>query len=162
MKPARYSVRIGEAHCIAESVSYETLLNSIIEFALRAAIARSSDECEWEHEELRRRGLGALQIFRDKKAIWDDRATFEAERDEARREHVGKRFAAANELGDSFYARLDHDLRARWQRAGYRVPSLEHDMKRLFLELERDIASRAAAARESLLAEIVACATAAS
>lgn len=156
MNPTRYTVRIGESHCIAEDICYAELLDRVVEFTTRAAVARSTDESEWEHEELRRKGLDALQVFRNERAVWDDASTFEAELAEARRERACTRFKSGNELDAAFYDALDRDLRARWLRAGYKVPSLRHDMKRLFLELERDAAERAAHAREGLLSEILA------
>jgi len=155
MEPVCYSVRIGESHCIAEGVPYDALLDRIVEFTIRAAVARSADESEWEHEELRRKGLTALQLFRNRRAVWDDRAIFEAELAEARRENVGERFEAANELDPTLCADLDRDLRARWRRAGYEVPCLQHEMKVLFSELERDAADRATRAREGLLGDVL-------
>lgn len=156
MNPARYTVRIGESHSIAEGISYDALLDRIVEFTARAAVARSVDESEWEHEELRRKGLDSLQIFRNERAIWDDASTFETELAEARRERACTRFRSGNELDAAFYELLDRDLCARWSLAGYNVPTLRHDMKRLFIELERDAAERAAEAREGLLSEILA------
>jgi hypothetical protein len=155
MSGARYSVRVGESHCIAEGISYDALLERIVEFTIRAAVARTIDESEWEHEELRRKGLGALQIFHNERAVWDDGAIFETELEEARRERACTRFKSANELDAAFYRKLDEDLRARWQRAGYAVASMRHDMKPLFSELERDLSERCAGAREALLNEIL-------
>jgi hypothetical protein len=155
MTAERYSVRIGESRCIAEDVSYDALLARIVEFTIRSAVARSIDESEWEHEELRRKGLSALQVFRNGKALWDDAAMFETEFAEARREHVGNRFESTNEPDAAFYEKLDRDLRLRWRHAGYETPSLQQNMKRLFKELERDVADRAADARESLLSEVL-------
>lgn len=155
MEPPLYSVRIGESHCVAEGIPYDALLDRIVEFTIRAAVARSADEGEWEHEELRRKGLGALQIFRDRRAVWDDRTTFETELAAARHQNIGENFQAANELNPALLAGLDRDLRARFRRAGYEVPSLRRDMKPLFAELERDAADRAANARESLLGDVL-------
>ncbi len=155
MNPDRYSVRIGESHCIAMDVSYDQLLRQILEFTVRAAVARSIDENEWEHEELRRSGLSALQIFRNEKAIWDDDSMFETEFGEARRGGVGHRFRSANESDPAFYDKLDRDLCAWWRRAGYATSCLRHGMKRLFAELEREAAERAANARNSLLTEVL-------
>jgi hypothetical protein len=155
MDPARYSVRIGESHCVAEGIPYDALLDRIVEFTIRAAVARSTDDSEWQHEELRRRGLGALQIFCNQRAVWDDATTFESELSGARRQNVCRKFKAANELNPAFLTNLDRDLRARWRRAGYEVPSLRCDMKPLFAELERDAADRAADARESLLGDVL-------
>jgi hypothetical protein len=153
MSPARYSVRIGEAHCIGVDMAYEALLARVMEFTFRAAVARSEDESEWEQEQLRRGGLCALQLFRNDKAIWDNPQTFADELAEARREDVAGRFRAQNELDPAFYERLDCDLRARWRRFGYETPSLRDDMKVLFWQLERDAAERAADARKRLLAD---------
>jgi hypothetical protein len=154
MESALYSANIGESYPLAEKTTYDALLQRIMEFTIRAALARSVDESDWEHEELRRKGLSALQLFRNGKAVWADRDTFEEERAEAQRERDA-RFERINELDPGLYDRLDHDLRARWQRAGYDVPSLMHDMKKLFLELERDAADRAAGAREGLLNDLL-------
>lgn len=155
MSPARYSVRIGEAHCIGVDMPYETLLVRIMEITLRAAVARSEDESEWEQEQVRRKGLCALAVFRNGRAIWDNPQTFADELAEAQREHIQQRFQAENELDPEFYERLDADLRARWRRVGYETPSLRDDMKVLFWELERDAAERAADARKRLLADFV-------
>lgn len=151
----RYSVRIGESYCMAENATYDALLTLIVEFTVRAAVARCVDENEWEHEQLRRRGLSALQIFRNGKAVWDDSAAYGAELDEACREHIDARFKSSNELDIELYGRLDRDLRARWRRAGYETPTLRRDMKRLFVELERDAADRASNARDSLLGDLL-------
>jgi hypothetical protein len=150
-----YSVRIGESYCVAENVTYDALLTRIVEFTVQAAVARSIDEDEWEHEQLRRNGLAALQIFRNDKAVWDDVAAFEAELAEARRERIDARFEASNELNVELYRRIDADLKARWCRLGYSTPSLCHDMKALFVELERDASERAKDARASLLCELM-------
>ena len=74
---------------------------------------------------------------------------------EAHRERIERKFNDLNELDTTLYPRLDRDLRARWRRAGYRVPSLCSDMKKLFAELERDVTDSAANARENLLGEIL-------
>lgn len=154
MGPPRYSVRICEA-CIGTDLSYETLLVTVMEFTVRAAIARSEDESAWEHEELRRNGLCALQLFRDDKAVWDSPQMFADELTEARREECARLFRAQNELDPAFYERLDGDLCARWRRLGYETPSLRSEMKALFCELERDAAERAASAKNHLLADFV-------
>lgn len=155
MDPTCYSVRIGESHCVADGIPYDALLDRIVEFTIRAAVARSTDESEWEHEELRRRGLSALQIFRNHRAVWDDRSTFEIELAEARRENIGERFESTNELDPALFTDLDRDLRGLWRRAGYEVPSMRNDMRALFAELERDAADRAAHAREGLLDDVL-------
>jgi hypothetical protein len=150
-----YSARIGESHCIAARVPYNVLLDRIVEFTIRAALARCADECDWEHDELRRKGIGALQIFRNDKALWADPAMFERELAEARREQIEERFRRTNEADAALYVRLDNDLRARWRAAGYESPSLASDMKKIFGELERDAAERVEVARENLVVELL-------
>src|ERR1700678_3384806 len=151
----RYSAQIGESCCIARRETYGTLLTRIVEFSLRAAMARSVDEMEWEQEQLRRRGLSALQIFKNGKAVWEDRPMYESELAEARREGIDERFQAANEADAGLYQKIDDDLCARWRSLGYATPTLGHDMKRLFAELARDAAERADEARKRLLAELL-------
>jgi hypothetical protein len=154
--PARYSARMEESVNIAEDVDYERLSTDILEFMVRAAIARSADESEWEHEELRRRGLSCIQIFRDGRAIWTDRDIFEAELAEARRSKCEGRFDESNELDPAFLEELDRNLRQRLRLAGYEVASLLESMKALFLELESDLRDRVADARQALTNEILA------
>ncbi len=149
-----YSARIGESHSLGENIAYQVLLLRIVEFTVRAALARCVDESEWEHELLRTKGLEALEIFRDGRAVWSDRPLFEAERAEARRER-DSRFEERNELDPSLYKRLDRDLRVAWRRAGYETPSLLREMKKLFVELESDATDRATGAREGLVVEIL-------
>ncbi len=139
---------------IAEGVPYNELLRRIMEFTIRGALARSTDDSEWEHEELRRKGLGSLRLFHNNRAVWLSSQTFAEERAEARRERDG-RFDKRNELDPGLYERLDRDLRRGWQKAGYRVESQMHDMKKIFVELEREASERAAGAREGLLAEVL-------
>jgi hypothetical protein len=149
-----YTAVIGDSHSIGERISYKELVKRTMEFTIRAALARSADESDWEHDELRRRGLRALQIFRDGKAVWADSELFREELGQARRQHDA-RFEQLNECDPGLYDRLDGDLRAQWRRAGYDAGSLRLDMKKLFVELERDAADRAARARESLLRELL-------
>jgi hypothetical protein len=151
----RYSARIGESCCIARRETYDVLLARIVEFCARAAVARSVDDSEWEHEQLRRGGVSALQIFRNGKAVWEDCAAYDAELTEARRERIDERFEAQNELDAGLYEKIDSDLCERWRKLGYATPTLGHDMKRLFEELEQDAADRADHARERLLEELV-------
>ncbi|MFY9740120.1 MAG: hypothetical protein WAK11_13880 [Candidatus Cybelea sp.] len=154
--PALYTARMEESVNIAEDVAYERLSTGILEFTVRAAIARTEDESEWEHEELRRRGLSSIQIFRNGKAIWTDRDIFEAELAEARRSKCEGHFAERNELDATFLEELDRNLRHRWRLAGYEVPSLLRSMKVLFSELESDVRDRIADARQALTDEILA------
>jgi hypothetical protein len=156
MIPASYTACIGDSFTIVENASYESLVRAILTLTLRAATARSADESEWEHEELRRRGLGSVQVFRDHKALWTDRQSFQAELDEAEREHVADRFKAINELDPAFFEELDRDLRVLWRLAGYDAGSLSENMKSLFVELESDANDCAAKAREALIEEILA------
>jgi hypothetical protein len=155
MKSPTYSVRIGESLLIAEDVSYSTLLMLIMEFTVRAAIARSIGDEVWEHDELRRRGLAALQIFRAGRAIWNDGEAFASASVEARREHIARRFKETNELDVALYSELDGSLRECWRQAGYSVTDLTCDMKKLFAELERDAADLIGGARESMVADII-------
>jgi hypothetical protein len=153
--PARYTARIEQSVSIAEDVEYDRLSARILEVTVRAAMARSQDESEWEHEELRRRGLGVIQIFRNGRAIWTNRDAFEAELAEARRSTCADRFSAGNELDPAFLQELDRDLRRRWRLAGYEVPSLLENMKAVFSELESDANDRAAHARRAFADEIL-------
>ena len=153
--PARYTARMEETVSIAEDVAYERLSARILEFTVRAAIARSKDESEWVHEQLRRRGLSGIQIFRNGKAIWTDRDIFEAELAEAQRSKCEGRFDARNELDPTFLEELDRSLRQRWRLAGYQVSSLLGNMKALFSELESDVKDRIADARRALTDEIL-------
>jgi hypothetical protein len=148
-----YSAGIG-TRTIAERVTYDELMRRIIEFTIRGALARSIDESEWEHEELRRKGLTSLDLFHNDRAVWLCAKTFAEERAEAEREH-DRRFDERNELDPALYERLDRDLRRTWQQAGYHAKSVMSDMKEIFVELERDASERAAGAREGLLAELL-------
>lgn len=155
MNSPRYSAWIGEVRCIALDLPYEALLREVTAFVVRAAVARASDESDWEQEQLRRQGLGALQLSRDNKALWDDAQTFAEELAEARLAGVEARFQAQNELDPAFYERLDDDLRVRWRRLGYEAPSLRDDMKPLFLELQLDVADVTSRATERMLAGLL-------
>jgi hypothetical protein len=150
-----YSACVGESRSIADGVTYDALLLRIAEFTLRAAWARSIDESEWEHEELRRHGLGAIAVFRDGRAVWSDSRNFELELAEARRERVTTRFKRTNEYDAALYDAIDRDLQAKWRLAGYHTPSLRADMKMLFKELESDINERASGARTRFFGELV-------
>ena len=154
-KEARYTARVGDSHCVAENVTYDELLARIVERTVRGAVSRSIDESEWEDEELRRRGLAALAIHRDGKAVWADPKIFEAELDAARSKHIEARFKKNNELDPALYDRIDRDLRTRWRLAGYDVPSLRNDMKKLFVQVEKDADSRASGVRAELIDELV-------
>jgi hypothetical protein len=155
MSTKLYSARIGESVSIAASVPYNVLTARIIEFTLRATLARAVDRADWEHEELRRKGLAAIQLYCDDKAVWADRGSFEAELAEARREGIGDRFKRENEVDPALYNRLDRDLRALWRSAGYKSPSLKEDMRALFVELERDVSDHEAGARDAFAGKIM-------
>jgi hypothetical protein len=154
--PARFTARMEESVNIAQDVPYDRLSTDILEFTLRAAIARSKDESEWEYEELRRRGLSGIQIFRNGKAIWTDRDIFESELEDARRSECVGSFDERNELDPTFLEELDSSLRQRWRLAGYEVSSLLGNMKALFSELESDLRERMADAARALTDEILA------
>ncbi|HLY02302.1 MAG TPA: hypothetical protein VKR56_07360 [Candidatus Cybelea sp.] len=153
--PAKYTARLEGSAGIIQDVEYEWLAAGILELTVRAAMARSRDESEWEHEELRRRGLGCLQIFRNGKAIWSDCDNFEAELAEAKRSDSEAHFKASNELDPAFLEALDRDIRRRWRLAGYEVPSLLESMKVVFSELEADAKDRIAHARQAFADEIL-------
>ncbi|MBV9700654.1 MAG: hypothetical protein JO078_11095 [Candidatus Eremiobacteraeota bacterium] len=150
-----YSARIGESICIASEVPYEALVKRIMEFTVRAAVARSTDDSDWEQDQLRRGGLATIQLFRNGKAVWSHEHDFEIELAEARRQGIAAKFLKANQIDPVIYERLERDLRIEWSRVGYHAASLANDMKKLFAELERDLADRAAEAKERLLAEVV-------
>ena len=154
--PIRYTARMEQSVSIAEDVPYERLCAGILEFTVRAALARFADESEWVHEELRRRGVTGIQIFRNGKAIWTDRAIFEVELAEARRSNFEDRFREANELDAGFLELLDRDLRARWRLAGYEISSLRESMKPLFSQIEADAKDAVAGARQAFAEEILA------
>ena len=155
MGSERFTARIGPSIVVAEDVSYATLLRKIVLFTLDAAVARSSDSSAWEQEELRRKGLAALELSRGGKAIWTDSEIFEAEFSAAGIDGATAEFLADNQLDRRILGRLDRDLRQVWRQAGYEAPCLIHDMKRLFSELEADIGESAAGARGAFVDEIV-------
>jgi hypothetical protein len=155
MERDRYTARIAGSLAIAEDAPYPVLLANIIRSTLEAAIACAADRDEWEHRELRRKGLSALEIARNGKAIWQDRGDFEAELAEAQREGVQAAFEDANELHPGFLELLDADLRERWKRAGYDTPSLVTNMRALFSELEADAHERETHALMGFLGEVV-------
>ena len=150
-----FSARISPSACIAESVDYDTLLEQIAEYTLRAAFAHAVDQHDWNQEELRRKGLRALELFHNGRAVWRDRVAFEASQAEADRTGDLRRFYAANELDQELAERVDQDLQELWRRAGYLVPSLALDMKKLFGELEADAADCANEAREELMSKLL-------
>jgi len=150
-----YSARISPSARIADDVDYETLLERLVEFALRAAFARAADEHSWEQEELRRNGLGAVELFHDRRAVWQDRESFEQSATEGCGARGHAAFEETNELDPGLLERLDRDLQERWRARGYHVAGLARDMKQLFAELEADATDRSREAREELLADLL-------
>jgi hypothetical protein len=136
-------------------VDYDTLLEQIAEYTLRAAFAHAVDQHDWEQEELRRKGLRALELFHNGRAVWRDRVAFEESLAEGTRSGNPDRFDEGNELDPELVERIDRDLLERWRLAGYLVPSLSLDMKRLFAELEADAADCAREAREELMSNLL-------
>jgi hypothetical protein len=156
VKSATYSAWIGQSVCIVRDASYAALLKCIDEFTIRAAISRTMDQHQWEHDELRRAGLGAIEFVRDGRALWRDPETYEESLQEARRKRVAARFTSSNELDPAFMERIDAELRERWRLRGYLVPSLTGDMKTLFAELEATARDSIAGGLEGLVGELLA------
>lgn len=154
MRIERYTARIGHGVSIAEDVTYDELVDRVLEFVVRAAISRANDDCCWEEDELRRQGLRAVEFLRDGRALWWDCNAFEAESRAAKRARSEKQFAVQNELGESFYRMLAEDLRERFRRVGYSASELFTDMKDIFREIAADASDRTIQAKESLVAEI--------
>ena len=154
MAADRYTVRIAGT-TLADDVPYGEVLRSVVRYTVEAAVARAADRYDWEHEELRRRGLAAFEIARNGRALWCEPGDFATERALAGAQGAGTAFDAANELDSGFCQRLDADLRELWRKAGYETPSLAADMRPLFAELESDAQDRAASARSGLVLEIV-------
>jgi hypothetical protein len=154
MTSEHYSAYIGTSVAIAEDVPYAILLRDIVRFTAEAAAARCADDARWEQEELRKKGLSALELYRDGKAVWEERRNFDSELAEARVTGCGADFVAANQLDAALLAHLDRDLRKLWRQAGYDAHALIHNMKRLFSELEADIGASSARARRAFVDEI--------
>jgi hypothetical protein len=150
-----YSARVSPSVYIAESVDYDMLLEQIAEYTLRAAFAHGADQHDWDQEELRRKGLRALELFHNGRAVWRDSVAYEQSLAEVTRTGDLQRFDGANELDPDLAERVDRDLLDRWRLAGYLVPSLALDMKKLFAELEADAADCARDAREELMARLL-------
>jgi hypothetical protein len=150
-----YSARVSPSACIAKDVDYDTLLECIAEYTLRAAFARAADQHDCDQESLRLGGLGAIELFHDGRAVWQDRVEFERLLNDAAGDDELGRFERANELNPELLLRLDRDLLERWRVAGYLVPSLALDMKKLFGELEADALDSARAAQHGLLTELL-------
>lgn len=155
MRIQRFTARIGHGVSIAEDVSYDELVDRVLEFVVRAAIARANDHSTWEEEELRREGLKRIEFAGDGRALWWDRDAFEAENAEAKRESAQDLFASQNTFDGSFFHALDRDLRERLRQAGYATGELFADMKELYREIAADASDRSAQAREGLVAEIL-------
>ena len=155
MRIQRFTARIGHGVSIAEDVTYDELVERVLEFVVRAAIAKANDYSTWEEEELRREGLRAIEFLKDGKALWWDREAFDAEDAEAKRERAHERFLSQNEFGGTFFEGLDSDLRVRLRSAGYSTTTLFTDMKELYREIAADAIDRSAQAKEGLVAEIL-------
>jgi hypothetical protein len=149
-----YSARISPSARIAEDVEYHVLLERIAEYTLRAAFAHAIDEHDWEQEELRRRGLRAVELFHNARAVWLDRIEFERLQADAR-SGGAPAFETSNELDAGLLERIDRDLQARWRRAGYTVDSLACEMRKLFAQLEADAIDRSREARDHLLTDVL-------
>jgi hypothetical protein len=155
MRSPRFTARIGHGVSIAEDVSYDELVDRVLEFVVRAAIARANDRSTWEEEELRRQGLKGIEFARASKALWWDADAFAAEQAEAKREGASELFLSRNECGGTFFETLDADLRKRFRNAGYSTASLITEMNEIFREIAADASDRSSQANESLIAEIL-------
>lgn len=155
MRTHRFTARIGHGVSIAEDVTYHELVDSVLEFAVRAAVARANDQSTWEEDELRRRGLMVIEFAKDGKALWWDRDAFDVEHDEAKRERAKELFCSRNEFDGTFLDTLDEDLRKRLRGVGYATASLLANMNELYREIAAEASDRSAQARESLIAEIL-------
>jgi hypothetical protein len=151
----RYSAQISPSAQIAENVCYQTLLERIFEYTLRSALARANDRHDWEQDQLRRRGLGAIELLHNGRAVWQDRGAFEQFLSDETRTGTIAQFERDNELNAELLERVDRDLRECWRRAGYMVSDLCSDMKKLFAELESEEADRARGADEAFVAEVL-------
>ncbi|MEO6836721.1 MAG: hypothetical protein ABI231_12570 [Candidatus Tumulicola sp.] len=151
----RYSAQISPSARIVENASYDTLLDRICEYMVRAAFARATDRHDWEQDQLRCRGLLAIELFHNGRAVWQDRSDFEGLLSEAADASAAAQFATANELDPGLTERIEWDLRVRWRRAGYMVPELYGNMKKLFEELESYVRDCDRDARDALIAELL-------
>jgi hypothetical protein len=151
----RYSAQISPSAHIAENVSYETLLERILEYTLRSALARANDRHDWEQDQLRCRGLRVIELFHNGRAVWQDRAAFEEFLSDETRTGTIVQFERDNEVNVELLERVERDLRERWRCAGYMVSDLCSDMKKLFAELEADGADRERGATEAFVAEVL-------
>lgn len=155
MRSQRFTARIGHGVSIAEDVSYDELVDHVLEFVVRGAIAKANDRSTWEEEELRRQGLKGIEFAREGKALWWDLDAFSAELAEAKREGAGELFVSRNECAVRFFDALDFDLRERLRGAGYSTASLFADMNEIYREIAADASDRSSQANEGLIAEIL-------
>lgn len=153
--PQRFTARIGHGVSIAEDVTYCELVDRILEFVVRAAIARANDRSSWEEEEVRRQGLQRIEFAKDGKALWCDAGAFAAEEAEANREGASKLFLSRNECGERFLQTLDLDVRTRLRNAGYSTASLLAEMNEIYREIAGDASDRSLQANEALIDEIM-------
>jgi hypothetical protein len=155
VRTQRFTARIGHGVSIAEDVTYDELVDRLLEYVVRAAIAKANDYSTWEEEELRREGLRGVEFVKDGRALWWDQEAFDAEKAEAKRERAHEIFRARNEFAGTFFEALDGDLREKLRRAGYATTALFTDMRELFREIAADASDRTAQAREGLVSEIL-------
>lgn len=155
MKTRRYTAKIAGGVTIAENVTYDDLVTRILAFILRAAIALSIDNFEWEDEKLRREGLQGIDFFVGDRALWSDRESFDVEKEGAKRTGCQTQFLSKNDVDIDFLTTLDADLRERLARAGYAADPLITDMKKLYREISDDVKDRSAQAQQALVAEIL-------
>jgi hypothetical protein len=154
-----YSARIMPSADLAENVTYDMLQRTVFEYTLRAAFAWAFDQHDWEQEELRRKGLAAVELFHNGRAVWNDQTLFhesaaafaicDATPD------ATETFNRSNELDPSLLAYLDRDICRRWELSGYLVQSVATEMKPLFEQLQADVQDRANEAREQLYLEVI-------
>jgi hypothetical protein len=151
----QYTARIAPSAQVAEGASYEALLDAICEYTVRAAFAHANDQHGWEQDELRRKGLSAIELFHNGKAVWLDAASFgECLSDETSHGTVVQ-FERTNEMNLELSERIERDLVERWRLAGYTVVNLRCDMKKLFEELEADAHDCDRQAREAFIVDIL-------
>ena len=154
MAVERYTAQIS-GFAIAQDAPYALLLENLARFMVQAAVAHSADESRWDQEDLRLHGLYGLEVFRNGKALWHDRETFDIESAQAHDQRAAAEFAQRNELDTALWERLDHDLRRLLQQAGYDVPSLARTMKPFFAQINDDLEASASDERRTLIEEIV-------
>ena len=114
-----FSARISPSACIAESVDYDTLLEQIAEYTLRAAFAHAVDQHDWNQEELRRKGLRALELFHNGRAVWRDRVAFEESQAEV--DALRGIWPVLTEPTSSIRSWRSASIETSWNAGGWRV-----------------------------------------